>query len=115
MKKKPMEMGVPEERIIVEGKARHSTTNLRNAGRFMLEDGHKDKFKSALVLTDGGQAFYFSEHVLTFSAFHGRSQAELGYKIGTLDGALRGNGNIEVEFRPSENVKRRNKSDILDP
>jgi hypothetical protein len=115
MKKKLMEYGVPEERIIVEGKARHSTTNLRNAGRFMQEDGHKDKFKSALVLTDGGQAFYFSEHVLTFSAFHGRSQAELGYKIGTLDGSLRDNGNIEVEFRPSKDVTRRNKSDILDP
>jgi hypothetical protein len=115
MKRKLMEYGVPEERIIVEGKARHSTTNLRNAGRFMLEDGHKDKFKSALVLTDGGQAFYMSEHVLTFNAYHARSQAELGYKIGTLDGTLKNDGNIEVEFRPSENVKRRNKTDILDP
>ena len=115
MKRKLMDMGVPEDRIIVEGKARHSTTNLRNAGRFMLEEGHKDKFKSALVLTDGGQAFYFSEHVLTFNAFHGRSQAELGYKIGTLDGSLRDNGNIEVTFRPNEDVKRKNKSDILDP
>ncbi len=115
MKRKLMQMGVPEERIIVEGKAHHSTTNLRNAGRFMLEEGHKDKFKSALVLTDSGQAFYFGEHVLTFSAFHLRSQAELGYKIGKLDGTLRDNGNIEVEFRPNEDVKRRNKSDILDP
>lgn len=115
MKRKLKEMGVPEERIIVEGKARHSTTNLRNAGRFMLEDGHKDKFKSALVLTDGGQAFYFSEHVLTFGAFHGRSQAELGYTVGRLNGTLQQNGNIEVDFRPSEDVKRRNKTDILDP
>jgi len=115
MKKKLMDMGVPEERIIVEGKARHSTTNLRNAGRFMLEDGHKDKFKSALVLTDGGQAFYFSEHVLTFGAFHGRSQSELGYTVGRLNGTLQQNGNIEVDYRPSEDVKRRNKTDILDP
>jgi hypothetical protein len=99
----------------VEGKARHSTTNLRNAGRFMLEDGHKDKFKSALVLTDGGQAFYFSEHALTFGAFHGRSQSELGYTVGRLNGTLQQNGNIEVDFRPSEDVKRRNKTDILDP
>lgn len=115
MKRKLKEMGVPEERIIVEGKARHSTTNLRNAGRFMLEDGHKDKFKSALVLTDGGQAFYFSEHALTFGAFHGRSQSELGYTVGRLNGTLQQNGNIEVDFRPSEDVKRRNKTDILDP
>jgi hypothetical protein len=115
MKAKLKEMGVPEDRIIVEGKARHSTTNLRNAGRFMLEDGHKDKFKSALVLTDGGQAFYFGEHALTFGAFHGRSQAELGYTVGRLNGSLRENGNLEVDFRPSQDVKRKNTSDILDP
>ena len=81
----------------------------------MLEEDHKDKFKSALVLTDSGQAFYFGEHALTFGAFHGRSMSELGYTVGRLNATLVQNGNIEVDFRPSEDVKRKNNTDILDP
>src|SRR6185436_14615860 len=64
MKTELVRMGMDEERIIVEARARHSTTNLRNAGRLMFEYG----MKSALVATVGGgvggsdvfgQDFYF--------------------------------------------------------
>jgi hypothetical protein len=36
--------GVPEERILVEPCARHTTTNLRNAGRLMLTHGLRDAY-----------------------------------------------------------------------
>jgi DUF218 domain len=43
-------MGVPPERILVEARARHTTTNLRNAGRIMRSLG----VARALVITKGG-------------------------------------------------------------
>ena len=109
MKRELMKMGVPEDRIIVEGMARHSTTNLRNAGRFMVDH----KIKDALVLTDGGQGFYMGEPYL--STYHLRSQAELGYTVGRLNGTLTDKGDIEVRFQPSPDVKKYDLADPLDP
>ena len=39
MKRALLGIGIPKDSIIVEARARHSTTNLRNAGRYMLSHG----------------------------------------------------------------------------
>ncbi|MBK8256603.1 MAG: YdcF family protein [Polyangiaceae bacterium] len=111
MKKELVQMGVPADRIIVDARARHSTTNLRNAGRYMFAHG----MTKALVASRGGgagpfdQTFYFAHQGL--SSFDGRCERELGYVVGTLTDA----GNSMVEFQPSANVGRFNYKDPLDP
>ncbi|HEX9105485.1 MAG TPA: YdcF family protein [Polyangia bacterium] len=91
-----VERGVDPARILVEPCARHTTTNLRNAGRMVLAAGARE----ALVVTNGTQAYY-----LAFpwrSSFHLRCLAELGYRVGAL-GWL---GPMHVAFRPSSDVFR---------
>jgi hypothetical protein len=114
MKRALVAMGVPEDGIIVEARARHSTTNLRNAGRFMLARG----MKRALVTPPGGgvggsrvfdQTFYFSNPEI--STFHGRCERELGFRVGELEEA----GPGRVAFTPSKDVQRFNYRDPLDP
>lgn len=78
MKNMLIRLGVPEDNIIVEDKARHSTTNLRNAGRIMLNKG----MKKALITTSSDQDFYFSYPDL--SGYHLRSLTEMGIIIGKL-------------------------------
>lgn len=106
-------MGVQPDRILVEARARHTTTNLRNAGRFMRRLG----VARALVITKGGgiggsdvfgQDFYLANPGL--STFHGRCQRELGYKVGEL----RGVGDGRIEFEVSPDVERSH-YDPLDP
>ena len=96
-------LGVAAERILVEARARHTTTNLRNAGRIMRRLG----VAKALVITKGGgmagsdvfgQDFYLAHPDL--STFHGRCRHELGYEIGEL----RGVGDGRIEFEPSPDV-----------
>jgi len=114
MKKELLAMGLSKDRIIVEARARHSTTNLRNAGRFMRRFG----LRRALVTTVGGgvfgsdlfdQDFYFSNPVL--STFYARCERELGYRVGELEGA----GARHTTFIPSPAVERINYRDPLDP
>jgi len=88
--------GVDAARILVEPCARHTTTNLRNAGRMVLGAGAHE----ALVVTNGSQTYY-----LGFpwrSSFHLRCLAELGYRVG----AFRWLGPAHVVFRPSTDVFR---------
>ncbi len=96
--------GLPESAIVVEPCARHSTTNLRNAGRFML----KYHLRTALVVTSSDQAFYFANGNL--STFESRSRAQLGYVVGRLQSKTA----TTLEFAPSKAVLRRG-SDPLDP
>ncbi|MBC7543930.1 MAG: YdcF family protein [Candidatus Sericytochromatia bacterium] len=114
MKQVLLEMGVPEEAIIVDAKARHSTTNLRNAGRFMQGHG----MTRALITPPGGglggtrlfdQTFYFSHPDL--STFSRRCRRELGYGLGDLHRA----GPGRVSFQPTDDVQRQNYRDPLDP
>jgi hypothetical protein len=72
------DFGVPADRIILDTQARHSTTNIRNAGRFMARHG----MTRALITTNGAQDFYFSRPRL--SGYHRRARRELGYEVGTL-------------------------------
>lgn len=114
MKKVIVAMGVPAERVIVDARARHSTTNLRNAGRFVRTHGQR----RALVVTLGGgiggsdvfgQDFYFANAGL--STFHGRCERELGYRVGDLDEI----GEHRIELIPSAEVTRIGFHDALDP
>jgi hypothetical protein len=107
-------MGVAEDVILVEARARHSTTNLRNAGRYMIARG----LARALVCAPGGgiggsrvfdQAFYFSHPVI--STFHGRCERELGYRVGERAEA----GPGRAAFTPAPEVARLDYKDPLDP
>lgn len=114
MKRVLLGLGVPENRILVDARARHSTTNLRNAGRIMRELG----LPRALVTTCGGglfgtdlfdQDFYFSHPVR--SRFHARCEEELGYRVGELDDA----GPNHTSLVPSPDVGSIGWRDALDP
>jgi hypothetical protein len=99
-----LEHGLSESAIVVEPCARHSTTNLRNAGRFML----KYHLRTALVVTSADQAFYFSKGLV--STLEPRSLTQLGYMVGNLKSKT----TTTVEFAPSDDVLRRG-PDALDP
>jgi hypothetical protein len=86
--------GVPQDKIVVEPSARHTTTNLRNAGRILLAHGARE----ALVVTSDEQAYYVGFPWL--SSFHLRCLAELGYLVGDLKWL----GPQHVRFRPSSRV-----------
>jgi hypothetical protein len=114
MKRALLAMGVDDDRVVVEARARHSTTNLRNAGRFMRAHG----LTRGLVTTLGGgvggsevfdQDFYFSHP--TLSTFHLRCERELGYRLGELSSA----GDRHTTFVPSASVVSINYRDPLDP
>ena len=102
-------MGVPADRILVDPFARHSTTNLRNAGRLMRSCG----MARALIVTGFesspfDQAFYFSHPVM--STFSSRSRRELGFLVGELGGL----DDHHIEFTPASEVATTNPFDPLD-
>lgn len=101
--------GVAADRILVDPFARHSTTNLRNAGRIMRQLG----LGKALIVTGFeaspfSQAFYFAHPFM--SSFETRARRELGYTVGQLDGL----DDHHVAFVPSPEVTRINPRDPLD-
>lgn len=95
--------GVSPERILIEPCARHTTTNLRNAGRIMLALG----MARALVVTSdapwislGASRFLEQSYYLGWprlSTFHLRCRATLGYPVGELSWLRHG----RIRFRPS--------------
>jgi hypothetical protein len=101
---------VAPEQILIEPCARHTTTNLRNAGRILLAHGARE----ALVVTSdepdwwprrAGWRFAEQSYYLGFpwlSSFHLRCLVELGYRVGTLEWLEP----MHVAFRPSQNVFR---------
>lgn len=114
MKSALCEMGVDEDRILVDARARHTTTNLRNAGRIMRALG----IPKGLIVTVGGgvagsdffgQDFYLANP--TLSTFHGRCERELGYRVGDLERVDEG----RIELTPSSQVDRFWFRDPLDP
>lgn len=99
--------GVPPARIVVDPFARHSTTNLRNAARVMLQTG----LKRALIITGFDnemfdQAFYFANPIL--STYQQRCRAELGYLVGELSSV----DDHRVAFTPAPDCA---KLDYRDP
>ena len=108
MKEELKRMGIPEDRIIVDARAQHSTTNLRNVGRYMLDHG----MTRALVTTSFDQDFYFS--CPDISDFHNRCRRNLGYTVGELEDVGNADPNHSV-FTPSKDVHRINYKDPRDP
>lgn len=104
MKRYLVSQKVPAGAVIIEPCARHSHTNLRNAGRFMMSYG----LLTALVITSVDQAFYFANPKM--SGFDERCVVDLGYQVGTFQTQQDGH----VAFRPSDQVRTRG-GDPLDP
>jgi hypothetical protein len=101
--------GVPAERVIVDPFARHSTTNLRNAGRVMLDCG----LPRGLIITGFDndffdQAFYYANPVI--STFQQRCRSELGYLVGSLDAV----DDHRIAFQPAKEVATLDYRDPLD-
>jgi hypothetical protein len=107
MKYELSDMGVPANRIVVDAAAQHSTTNIRNAGRYML--AQKPPLTRALITTTGSQAFFFAHPLI--SGYHVRSLLEMGHVVGSLKGR-RGAGHSA--YRPGKRVKRLNERDPQD-
>ncbi len=107
MHRAALDLGLPSDRLLLDVRARHSTTNLRNAGRLMLEHG----LRSALVTTSPAQDFYFSAAWL--SDFHARCVRELGYRVGELRDV--GADAWRSVFTPSQDTRRIHWADPLDP
>lgn len=95
--------GLPPERVVLEPCARHTTTNLRNAGRILLRHGARE----ALVVTFGDQGHYVG--FPWTSSFHLRCLVELGYRVGELEWL----SPYHVRFRPSNQVFRASLKETL--
>ena len=101
--------GVEKERILVEPCARHTTTNLRNAGRILLSHGASE---AVVVTSDAADwsfrrrwRFFEKSYYVGFpwlSSFHLRCIAELGYRVGELEWIAP----HHIRFRPSNDVFR---------
>lgn len=101
--------GVPAQQVLVDPHARHSTTNLRNAGRLMRALG----MGRGLIVTGFdreifSQQFYFAHADL--STFADRCQRQLGYRVGEL----RGVDDHHVSFTPAAEVDAPNYRDPWD-
>jgi hypothetical protein len=100
---------VDPAKILVDPYARHSTTNLRNAGRMMRDLG-----LSRGLITTGfdepmfDQAFYFGEEYL--STFADRCQEDLGYLVGDLTSI----DAHHIAFKPAPEVATVDYRDPLD-
>ncbi len=88
--------GWPAERTLIEPHARHTHTNLRNAGRLLLERS----IGEALVVSDLLQSFYIGSPER--SGLAARSRRELGY----FPGEVRRLRPRVTLFRPAEDVFR---------
>ncbi len=97
-------LGWRKNRIVLEPRARHTYTNLRNAGRLMLERG----WRHARVVTGNAHALYMGFPSL--SRFEQTARDELGY----FPGALRLVAPGQLLFEPS-GACRRLGPDPLDP
>lgn len=87
-------LGWPSEQVHVEAKARHTTTNVRNAGRIMLDRG----WSEGLISTDPFQGFYLGS---PRSPFRWRYRRELGHDPGRLERL----GLSTIRFTPSAGVR----------
>ena len=99
-----IDAGWDKDRILRDRRARHTFTNLRNAGRLMLDRG----WAQARVVTGLSHALYMG--FASMSGFEQASRAALGY----LPGRLRIAGPGQLLFEPSDEVRRRGR-DPLDP
>jgi DUF218 domain-containing protein len=111
MREQLLALGVPASRILVEPCARHTTTNLRNAGRMMLELGLRTAY---VVVPDANRSplDWFALRYLRQAAYVGfprlsgfalRCRLVLGYEVGRLSWVRP----HHVRFVPSPRVGER--------
>lgn len=98
--------GLPENAIIVEPYARHTTTNLRNGVREIIHYGIPTG-KPLLIVSDTSQSDYMAGE-----AFTARNQQELGYQPAKLGKRL---SPTQQEAIPSAQSLFRDPLDPLDP
>lgn len=98
--------GIPEEHIIVDPYARHTTTNLRNATRRLAALGIP-LHRPALIVTNPAQSSYIES-----AEFTARNKRDLGYQPGQLGQRL---SPTALEFRPDSASLRVDPGDPLDP
>lgn len=107
MKKYLMEvLHVPEEAVVLEPHARHTTTNLRNTVRLLFRYG-MPMDKPCLVSTTRSQSYY-----ITNDAFAERCRKEIGYLPYRLGNRL---SDTEFEFYPVLNALQIDNDEPLDP
>lgn len=100
------ELHVPENAIILEPHARHTTTNLRNAVRLLFRYGMPVE-KPCLVTTTRSQSYY-----ITADAFAERCRQELRYLPYRLGQRL---SETDVEFYPVLDALQIDHDEPLDP
>lgn len=98
--------GVPAGAIVIEPYARHTTTNLRNASRLLMQMGGPLD-KDALIICNPVQSAYIES-----AKFVERNAAELGYQPGRVVSRI---SPTELVFRPSRASARVDPRDPLDP
>lgn len=98
--------GIPEDAIIVDPHARHTTTNMRNAARLMYRYGVPFE-KMAIVVTDPQQSEYIESAI-----FEKRCIDELGYLPYRLAKRL---SPFDLEFLPKIDSLHSDPTDPLDP
>lgn len=98
--------GIPADAIVIEPYARHTTTNLRNASRLLMQMG-APLDKDALILCNPVQSAYIESEKFT-----DRNAAELGYQPGRVVSRI---SPTELVFRPSRASARIDPRDPLDP
>jgi hypothetical protein len=107
MKKTLMsDFGIPENAIIVDPHARHTTTNIRNAARLMWRYGLPFD-KLGLITTDVDQSAYIEG-----AEFKLRCDRELGYQPHEL---RRRTSEFDLEFLPRLDSLQSDSTDLLDP
>ncbi|WDF76139.1 YdcF family protein [Mucilaginibacter sp. KACC 22773] len=95
---------IPENAIIIEPHARHTTTNMRNSARLIYKYGIPAN-KPGIVVTDKSQ----TDFIMTMDA---RCQKELNYVPYKL---AKRNSETEVEYYPVEDAKQIDPDEPLDP
>ncbi len=100
------DFGVPEEAVVIDPHARHTTTNLRNAARLIYRYGVPFD-KTALITTDPGQSAYIEAPLFTK-----RCADELGYQPHR---ALKRISPFDLEFLPVIDSLQSDPIDPLDP
>ena len=99
-------LGIPEDAILIDPHARHTTTNLRNAARLMYRYGIPFDRK-ALVTTDPTQS-----RGIQSPAFVTRCNTELGYMPVRVIGRI---NLFDLEFLPLKDALQADPQDPLDP
>lgn len=100
------ELGLPEQAVLIDPHARHTTTNLRNAARILFRYGVPFASK-ALITTDLYQSAYIED-----SGFNDRCMRELGYLPHRLLGRL---NPFDLEWLPTLDSLHVDPTDPLDP